>query len=111
MPKKHRATGVYTYTTAQGLQDWEDFQEWRRSRDTSATSSTTPADAISSAASGIKSMTPAKAEDAVLKELVDKLSWAVGSTFKLPYGRRSGIREWAYRQAQSILERWEAISQ
>ena len=38
------------------------------------------------------------------KELVDKLSWAIGSTYKERYGKRTKIYTWACRTASLIVD-------
>lgn len=40
-----------------------------------------------------------------LKELVNKLSWALGSTYRLPYtNRRSNVRQLAITLAVDVLD-------
>ncbi len=44
--------------------------------------------------------------DREFKELVDKLSWAVGSTLHLSYSRKSPVRDWAVKKACYIVGLW-----
>lgn len=43
-------------------------------------------------------------ETKAYKELVSKLAWAVGSTYKASYGKRTTIWAWACKMAGAIVE-------
>ncbi len=52
----------------------------------------------------LSSSTPFDAQTDVFKELVNKLAWVVGSTYKKPYGNlKTSARQYAIVMAQAIV--------
>lgn len=49
-----------------------------------------------------------EAGEARRKEMEDKLAWAVGSVYGLPYGRQTKLRSWAGRMASALSKGYEA---
>lgn len=71
--------------------------------ESSTQESATSPSTYSASRSNATTATPVAQESARYKELVDKLSWAVGSTYKVSYGRRTKLYQWACRLALRIV--------
>ena len=61
-----------------------------------------------SASSPNSSQVSGETSGKTVKELIDKLAWAVGSTLHLPYaGKRTPLQAWAYRLSMEIVKRYD----